>query len=77
MTSAFKEPPISLQRLFAASFYTFSFGILSTLRKGGRERSPFFRPLPNSTGKQPVAGELGWPCGTAGVFVLRSCFLTI
>lgn len=76
-TSAFEEPPISLQRLFASSFYTFSFGILSTLRKGGPERSPFFRPLPNSTGKQPVAGERGWPCGTAGVFVLRSCFLTI
>lgn len=43
-TSAFEEPPISLQRLFASSFYTFSFGVLSTLRKGGRERSPFFRP---------------------------------
>lgn len=54
-------------------FQTFPLSVLSSLRKGGRERNPFSRPLRTA----PGAGEPGWPCGTAGGFVLRSCFLTI
>lgn len=71
---AFQEPPLSLSKFPSSRLFLSE--PCSSL-EGSLGEKPFLRSLRKSTGKRLGAGEQGWPCGTAGGFVLRSCFLTI